>query len=308
MKNNSEVAILMCTYNGEKYLSEQLASFVKQTHKYWSLWVSDDGSSDTSKEIIHNFFTKHRINGGVLDGPNKGFCKNFLQLINNKNISSDFYALSDQDDVWFPEKIEKALDWIKNISSETPAVFCSRTRLVNANNKLIGHSPLFQNKASFENAMVQNIAGGNTMLFNDAAMKLLRKAGSDVDVPVHDWWIYFVVTACGGAVFFDQSPSLNYRQHGHNMIGNATGYQAIISRIKKIQKNEFSSWVDANINSIKRISSDILPVNLQKMDNLQLMRGQDLISRLKMLNALGIYRLTRNGQLALWAGVILNRV
>lgn len=308
MKNTSEVAILMCTYNGERYLSEQLESFLQQTHKNWSLWVSDDGSSDETKNILHDFIASSSIQGRVLQGPQKGFCRNFLSLINNQAVSGEFYALSDQDDVWFPEKIEKSVNWLKNISPEIPALFCTRTRLVDADKNRIGYSPLFQNKATFENALVQNIAGGNTMVFNEAAMKLLREAGSEVDVPVHDWWIYLVVTACGGTVFFDQSPSLDYRQHGNNMIGNATGCQAILSRVKRFRENRFSGWVDANIEALKTISGYVLPENLRKIKDFQAIRSLSFSKRISMKKSLGIYRLTKKGQLELWAAVLLNRV
>ena len=112
-KNSGTVAILLGTRNGAEYLSEQLDSFRKQTYKNWSLWASDDGSTDQTREIIGDFIASPEINGSLLYGPQQGFCANFMSLVANPEIQAAYYAFSDQDDVWLEDKLARAVDWLQ---------------------------------------------------------------------------------------------------------------------------------------------------------------------------------------------------
>jgi hypothetical protein len=100
-----------------------------------------------------------------------------------------------------------------------PAVYGSRTSLIDSEGQTIGVSPLFRKPPAFANALVQNIAGGNTMVFNEPARQLLIKAGGAVDVPSHDWWLYLLATAGGGTVHYDTWCSVRYRRHERNLVG-----------------------------------------------------------------------------------------
>jgi glycosyltransferase involved in cell wall biosynthesis len=106
--NGGFVAILLGTYNGEKFLAEQLDSLENQTHKNWIIIASDDGSTDRTLEILQQYQAKWPVGKlTVLNGPKKGFCQNFLSLACNNIIRADYYAFCDQDDVWFDGKIER---------------------------------------------------------------------------------------------------------------------------------------------------------------------------------------------------------
>ena len=112
---NSLVAILMCTYNGELYIKEQLDSIQNQDYQNWLLYVSDDGSTDQTLPILKNYQTlwgKSKLH--ILRGPRRGFQKNFMSLITSKKINADFYMLCDQDDVWLQKKIMTAIEYLKN--------------------------------------------------------------------------------------------------------------------------------------------------------------------------------------------------
>lgn len=190
----------MGTRNGAEYLSEQLDSFRKQTYKNWSLWASDDGSTDQTREIIGDFIASPEINGSLLYGPQQGFCANFMSLVANPEIQAAYYAFSDQDDVWLEDKLARAVDWLQTLDEAIPAVYCSRTRLTDSTGKVTGFSPDYRKAPGFGNSLLQNIASGNTMVFNHRARELLMKA-QGAPIVAHDWSLYQIVAACGGQVF-----------------------------------------------------------------------------------------------------------
>jgi len=176
----ARVAILLCTYHGQHYLPEQLDSFAAQTYENWAVWASDDGSEDDTHSILEDYQSRWDVGRlSIHFGPAEGFAANFLSLTCNANIDADLYAYSDQDDVWEADKLARAVQWLESVPAEVPALYCSRTRLVDANNNEVGVSPLFAKAPSFANALMQNIGGGNTMVFNNAARNLLREAGEN---------------------------------------------------------------------------------------------------------------------------------
>ena len=114
-KNTPHICILMSTYNGEKFINEQLQSIENQTHKNWRVVISDDGSSDNTIAIAKQFQEKWGNNRlEIRTGPQQGFCLNFLSMACDTNIKADLYAFSDQDDVWMKEKLERAIHYFNN--------------------------------------------------------------------------------------------------------------------------------------------------------------------------------------------------
>src|SRR5215467_9273459 len=105
------VTILLCTLNGERFLSEQLASLERQTFKNWKLIASDDGSSDRTKSILQAFKASYEPGKiELIDGPRRGAPANFLFLACRKNLVSEYYAFCDQDDIWEADKLARAID------------------------------------------------------------------------------------------------------------------------------------------------------------------------------------------------------
>ncbi len=113
----------------------------------------------------------------TLEGPKQGHWKNFLSLLHNQPADADaeLFAFSDQDDIWYPEKLRRAADWFSIQPKDVPALYFTRTELMGEDGAHLGYSPLFKRKPSFQNALVQNIGGGNTMVFNRAARLLLAQ-------------------------------------------------------------------------------------------------------------------------------------
>ncbi|CAB3829612.1 glycosyltransferase family 2 protein [Achromobacter denitrificans] len=307
--DNQRVAILLCTYEGESYLAEQLDSYIDQTYPNWTLWASDDSSSDATRHILEGY--KSRWEPGRLNirlGPRKGFVANFMSLLCNSELDADYYAFSDQDDIWHADKLQRAVDWFKQIPAGLPALYCTRTELIDDSGRSLGYSPLFKRPPSFANALVQNVAGGNTMMINNAARDLLLQAGPNLDVVAHDWWVYIVVSACGGRVRYDSQPSLKYRQHGGNLIGANAGLAARLYRIRMLFRGHLQAWTNQHIIALTPLLSKLTPANRRTYERFINARQRSLLPRLLGLKCSGIYRQTTLGNLGLLVAAISNRI
>lgn len=304
-----KVAILLCTYHGQKYLVDQLESFAAQSYTNWELWASDDGSRDGTHSILEDYRNKwgsHRLS--IHFGPAEGFVANFLSLTCQADIQADCYAFSDQDDIWKEDKLKRAVDWLLTVPKDVPALYCSRTRLVDNQNRHIGFSPLFSKPPSFANALMQNVGGGNTMVFNDAARMLLSEAGKEVDVITHDWWAYLVVSGCGGKVFYDSEASVRYRQHSCNLVGMNSSWPARFVRIRMLWQGKFRSMNDQHIKELQRLRFKLTPQNQKTLDQFAHAREQWLIPRLLGLKKARVYRQTLLGNLGLIFASVFKKI
>jgi glycosyltransferase involved in cell wall biosynthesis len=304
-----KVAVLMCTMQGQHFLAEQLNSIATQTHPRWAIWASDDGSDDHTHAILE-YYQSHwgedRIS--IHAGPAEGSTANFLSLTCRADIDADYFAYADQDDVWESDKLERAVSWLKTVPDDVPALYGSRTLLVDARNQHIGYSPLFEKAPDFRNALVQSIAGGNTMVFNRAARDLLRQAGENVEAVTHDWWAYMLVTGCGGQVHYDPYPTVRYRQHGSNQFGSNAHPLAQLKRARLLLQGRFRGWVDANLRALERVRHLMTPANQRVLDEFIRARQSGLFGRIAGLRRAGIFRQTVLGNLGLAAAALINRL
>lgn len=303
------VAILLATYQGERYLSEQLDSFARQTHSNWKAWASDDGSTDSTVSILQRYQAQWAPGQlTIMRGPAQGSSRNFTSLTHSPAIQADYYAYSDQDDIWEDDKLARALAWLTTQEADKPALYCTRTRLVDAQNREIGLSPNFQRPPGFANALMQNITGGNTMVFNDAARRLLCSVPADTEIVIHDWWVYLVVTACGGVIYFDPEPGVRYRQHDSNLIGMTVEGPPLTSRIANLFGTTLQKNTDVNLKALQALRQHMSPESQQIMERFIKARGSKLLPRLIGYKRAGIYRLTRRGSISLAISAILNRI
>jgi glycosyltransferase involved in cell wall biosynthesis len=304
-----KVAVLMCTMQGQHFLAEQLNSIATQTHARWAIWASDDGSDDHTHAILE-YYQSHwgedRIS--IHAGPAEGSTANFLSLTCRADIDADYFAYADQDDVWESDKLERAVAWLETVPEDVPALYGSRTLLVDARNQHIGYSPLFAREPSFRNALVQSIAGGNTMVFNRAARDLLRRAGEDVEAVTHDWWAYMLVTSCGGKVHYDPYPTVRYRQHGGNQFGSNADPLAQLRRARLLLRGRFRGWVDANLRALQQVRHLMTAENQQVLDDFAQARQRHLLSRVMGLRRAGVFRQTTLGNLGLTVAALINRL
>lgn len=306
---DSRVIIFMGTYMGQMYLAEQLDSIIAQTHRNWEIWVSDDGSNDQTRDILERY--QAMLGKEVLHvhtGPCKGYSTNFLSLVCNRKVCGEYFVYSDQDDIWESTKLERAIDWIKNTREEVPALYCARTKIVDSNKNHIGYSPLFSKNPGFLNAIVQNIGGGNTMMFNNATLRLLREAGNTMPVVAHDWWTYMLVTGAGGVCFYDIKPTVLYRQHSNNQIGANSGWKARINRIFRLFSNHFKIWNDVNSQALLHSLHLLTEENRIAYKKFVLARKSFFILRVIQMSRLGIYRQTFLGNMGLVVAMLFNKI
>ena len=302
------VAILLCTYNGARFLAEQLDSLEAQTHQNWVVIASDDGSTDQTLEILQQYQAKW-LPGKltIRSGPQRGFCRNFQNLAADESISANFYAFCDQDDVWLPEKLGRALDALKPISREIPAVYGARTQLIDEEGVLLGHSPIFPLTPSFENALVQSIAGGNTMVFNHAAKQAMA-IDPRYEIVSHDWWAYLVITGIGGQFTYDPIPTTLYRQHKANIIGGKKGFFKKFSRLNSLLSGNLQKWIEARNQALHSVSSKLTPKCQQTFKQFCEYKKASLLIRVWGMMRLSVHRQHIGENIAFYFAVLLNKI
>jgi glycosyltransferase involved in cell wall biosynthesis len=308
-KQDQRIAILMGTKDGAAFIEEQFASLLAQSQPVIDLWISDDGSTDGTTAIIKAWqarWPKGRLT--LVDGPRLGFAANFRSMIIDQRIDADYYAFCDQDDIWEPDRLETALRWMGTHDAGVPLMFCSRTATMSKSGRVIGCSPLFRRPPSFRNALVQSIAGGNTIMINRAARQLLATASARSRFVSHDWWAYLIVTASGGVVHYDSRPLVRYRQHEGNLVGANVSWKARFSRIGRLLRGQFAHWTDDNLGGLA-VNRDLLAADSAACLDLFIeSRKGGVFRRLSYLCRSGVYRQTLFGTLGLYFATIWGRV
>lgn len=227
-----KVQVLLSAYNGEQYISEQIQSILNQTHAAVSILIRDDGSTDTTMELLDQWVTTHPHKIKLIKGTNVGVVSSFFELLRAADAEADYYCFCDQDDVWLDHKVEHAIARLdSSIYTEVPAMVFTSTYLTDdkLNRKGAWPKPPAQ-EPSFFNALYENIAIGATITMNRSARNLFINSQS-VDsqkVLMHDWWFYLLVSAFG-TVIYDNKPSMLYRQHNNNVVG---GSNSIVGKLK----------------------------------------------------------------------------
>jgi glycosyltransferase involved in cell wall biosynthesis len=304
----ARVAILMCTKDGAAFIDRQLKSIADQSHKNWILIVSDDGSIDGTVTKIRRFAEAYPHRTSIRSGPGRGVCANFLSLANDSTIDADYFAFSDQDDIWHEDKLHRALAWLTTVPADVPGMYCGRTELMNFDELPLGLSPLFCRPPAFQNALVQSLGGGNTIMFNRAAKKILEEAAT-IDVVLHDWWVYQLVSAAGGVIRYDARPMVKYRQHSKNLIGSNLGWRARLVRLRMMFKGRFHNWNTTNIAALRRLPAHLLqPKNREVLALFAKARCASLPKRLYYVTKSGVYRQSLLGNLTLLAATILKKI
>ncbi|MDE2515795.1 MAG: glycosyltransferase [Rhodospirillales bacterium] len=219
------IAILLSTYDGERFLEAQLESFLAQCDAAgnpvdWVLFWRDDGSRDGTVALMHSFLARLGPARAVTLRADRrlGVAGSYLALL-RAAVAAGFaiLAFADQDDVWLPAKLERGRAALAR-QPPGPALYCARQMLVDADLRRIGPSFLVRGPLGFAGALTQNVATGCTLMLNGAAAA--RVAGArEPAATLHDWWCYLLVTAAGGAVIFDPEPVVLYRQHAGNLVG-----------------------------------------------------------------------------------------
>lgn len=310
------VQILMGTRNGAAFLGDQLASLAAQDHADWALHVADDGSTDATRDIVARFAARHPGRDiRLLDGPCRGSAANFLALAADPGVPPGPIAFADQDDVWLPHKLARALDRLAGLRAAAPgqpAAYASRTWLTDA--ALAGrrgsarHAPA----PGFAATLVHNVLAGNTLVLDADAAALLRAtvpAALAAGVAHHDWWVALAMTGAGASVLNDDLPGLLYRQHGTNALGAHRGLRGVVARLATVAGGGWAAWIDANLAALQACRAQLTPSACALLDDFAALRADPSpLARLTRLRRAGIRREGRGADLVLAALALAGRI
>lgn len=219
-----KVQVLVSTYNGVKYLREQLDSLLAQTHSHFFITIRDDGSTDGTKEIVREYVSNHPSKIEAYFEHNTGVVRSFFKLMSNVHEDTDYVCFCDQDDVCMPDKLDRGVRNLAMSPRETALMYLTPTQMVDDLLQPINiWPPAPKRGASFFNALIENIAVGATIMINRSAVDMIKSKEPRYDkIIMHDWWVYLVVSAFGEIVY-DHEPSIYYRQHQGNVVGGQSG-------------------------------------------------------------------------------------
>lgn len=221
--------ILLSTYNGELYLKELLDSLLAQNYRNINILIRDDGSTDSTCDIIQKFCQKHN-NISFIKGKNLGAAQSFMELLKIAP-NSDYYAFADQDDVWLPEKISNGIECIKRNNSD---LYHSNYILTDKNlNVLFSSNKPIVN--TIGEAAVLYPCTGCTMIISQKLRNIVNTYNPDYLV-MHDSWIFKIAMAVSDSVIFDDHSYIYYRQHENNVLGgiNQNVVKRFIARFRSL--------------------------------------------------------------------------
>ena len=224
------IDIVLATYNGEKYLAEQLESILDSEYADFKLFVYDDGSTDNTTAIVKDFMERYPDKIFLAENiENLGYCKNFLEGLKYtaKIAPADYYVFCDQDDVWLENRLSVCLHRMKELEeqngSETPILLFTDAVLVDEEMNSMGTTffkadRLNTDKLDLARLLMENKCIGCTSFMNAALVEKLD--GFDKRTRYHDWWMALIASAFGKVSYLDV-PTVLYRQHSDNQVGQS---------------------------------------------------------------------------------------
>lgn len=299
------VQILLSTYNGARYLTPLMESLLAQDSSDVGILVRDDGSSDSTIDLLRACAATHP-NVEVVYGVHLGFIKSFFKLLELASPTADYLALCDQDDMWREDKVSRAVECLGQYPSEIPALYCSRLAVVDENLQPLKYSEIPRKGLSFRNALVENQAPGCTSLVNQAARRLLEQVPSAC--VSHDWWVYLVVSAFG-TIVYDKESRILYRRHASNVFGIPTGsIDTWRVKIRRFLKNGKEKLIVKQAEEFRRIYGSTLPDEHRKVLERFLQKRKRFRDRLRYALSCDVYRQSMRDQYILKARIALDRL
>lgn len=229
-----QLLIVLSTYNGEKYLRQQIDSLLEQENVDFDILIRDDGSKDSTLDIIKSY---KDIRIRYIEGNNIGYVKSFLELITYAD-NYRYCALCDQDDIWKKRKCYTGIKAIEEYQSklrkENPALlYYSNSRLIDQNNNIIGtlyNQECYQAKG--DEILFNCNGSGFTYILNNELVKLINQSGNEV-YESHDRWIQYVARYCGNVIYDNRDEFALHRVHldntSSNIIGSKKKWRTIIN-------------------------------------------------------------------------------
>lgn len=272
----NKITVLMSTYNGEKYLTEQIESILNQRNVDVNLLVRDDGSTDQTLTILK----KYQENGDLefYTGKNLGPQRSFLHLLQNAP-QCDYYAFADQDDVWLEDKLTSGIKAICSHDSQ-PAIYACQTQMTDQSLEKIPTPPLHP-FCTFGESLVYAYASGCTMVFNHT-LRTIITAYQPAFIDMHDWWIMSIATAMKAHIVFDHNAHILYRQHSRNVKGlNDSKFKEWKQRIGRLMHKQQIRY-HSTLELYKGYYS-LLPQESKDMIDLFIISKKSFKNRLRLL-------------------------
>jgi len=259
------VTVLLCTYNGERYLQEQLDTILTQQDVEVRILVRDDGSTDSTYNILQSYSERHE-NVQPVYAARAGVPAGYFELMWSSGRRTDYYAFADQDDVWAPRKLAEAVRLLERCGGTS--LYCSAVELISDEGRILGVRRLRMAPPTLATAPIQNVAIGNTIVFTHEVLQLVTKLPRPVAAIMHDWWMQLFVLSLGGAVLYDQEPRCGYRQHARNTLGVPMGLRGVEAWVADIID-------DDKYQRCKRQASEMAALlrNLAPADNVELLQS-----------------------------------
>lgn len=291
-KKKLQVQVLLSTYQGERFLKEQLFSIFAQEQVDINVLIRDDGSTDNTKHILNEFLNRYPEKIHIIFGENIGAVASYFKLLQMASKKADYIALSDQDDVWLPKKIYRAVmlleKLLKKEKTKLPFLYTSAVQLVDEKLHFIPMGIHYRTvRPSFGNALVENMCTGCTCVMNQELLRVIQNKIPNYTV-MHDFWIY-LVAACFGTVIYDTTSYLWYRQHSGNEIGTATTiWDNYKRRIKNFKKNR--TRLSKQAAEFLRLYEKEMPSEYRQLVRNFIAVKTSLKARYKIINNPNIYR------------------
>ncbi|MTH63268.1 glycosyltransferase family 2 protein [Paracoccus shanxieyensis] len=303
------ITIIMATRNGADYLPTQLDSILGQSFPDWQLIVSDDGSTDATRQIVARY--ADQLGDGrirLTDGPCQGATANFLQLL-EKVEGDSWFAYCDQDDLWQPDKLARA---VAHLSQRTgPAVYAARTTICDHDLHPLAPAPHFPGPFGLRNALIQACLPGNTTVANAAALRLLQRgivAATQAKIVSHDWWTYQLLAGAGADIFRDKAQVVLYRQHSANVMGRNDTTRARAARFGMLFDGQFAGWLAQNQAALEPVSHLFTAENQRLLRQFGCFLDASGPRAAMLMLRMGLYRQTRSGTLAVNAAALAGRL
>ena len=297
------VEVLLSSYNGAPWIQEQVDSILGQRDADLRLTIRDDGSTDDTLRVLDRYSGDARVL--VRAGDNLGVPHAFFRLLDEASAAADYWALSDQDDVWRPTKLARAVRALSVL--EGPALYCARVLVTDERLQPLYPHELPRRGPSFANALVQNIALGCTVVINRAAREMLVGRWP-AECVMHDAWMYLVVAGCG-QVIYDDEIGVDYRQHGANAVGMGRGpVSRLVGRVRRqLSPGGPGKHGRQDRELLRLFGDDLRPEARRQLD--ELLDAQETAARrIRYAGSGPAHRQTRGSDLMLKALQMLGRV
>lgn len=278
-----KVDILLATYNGEMFLKEQLESILNQTYSNFRILISDDNSTDDTKKIIEEYKKKDNRIEVFYQKENLGLISNFEFLL--KQVKSELYMFSDQDDIWRKDKIEISIKKLEETNSDLvysnlEVVDKDLNTIYESYWKLKGLENKVKKYNNFDALYLNNYITGCTILSKSKYLKKILPLPKESKYVLHDYWVSLIVSSLGKITYIDE-PLIKYRQHKRNNIGSKKKSNALesLEEIRNlfidVKIQHFNVFIE---NQDRFLSEEYKELNKEALEYYKMLEGKKYIN------------------------------